>query len=81
MRLGGGGDCCHGCKRPLASLDQTFIGADRQDRPMVVGQCCSSQLARLYGIGVYVAYRENPDTAERALRITGLNAAKAAGNG
>jgi hypothetical protein len=59
-RKWGGGEVCHGCRRPLASGERTVIGADRRHKLRVVGSCCSGMLQSIHGFGMFIRAADAP---------------------
>jgi hypothetical protein len=75
----GGGDVCHGCRRPLRSPETTLTGQDRNGRLMVVAQCCARRLVVVLGYGIYFARDEDPDRVVDAARAVQLAMAEPRG--
>jgi hypothetical protein len=53
------GDECMGCKRPYHDQDRSHLGYAANGKPLMVGECCLSQLVSLLGFSIYFA----PDRA------------------
>jgi hypothetical protein len=71
-RRHGGSDVCHGCRRPLRSLETTVIGKDSHGLPLVVASCCTGRLVTALGGGLYIPDGEDPERVARAARIAQL---------
>jgi hypothetical protein len=53
-------DHCMGCGRPYQDQDPAFIGYAADNKPMMVGKCCSQRVASLIGVAVYMACATPP---------------------
>lgn len=71
-RRHGGGDVCHGCHRPLRSLETTLVGTDSAGQLLVVASCCTDRVTTVLGGGLHIGKDEEPERVIRAARIMQL---------
>jgi hypothetical protein len=74
----GGGDCCHGCNRPLLDGETTLVGYDARGRGLIVAGCCAGRIALAVGFGIFFAAagadgasppRDDPAALERLGKV------------
>ena len=57
-------DVCSVCGDPLKHNSQTTSGLDAQGNVVVAGKCCASQVAIVFGLGLYSCLLYTSDAAD-----------------